>query len=190
VSRGRAGRRQRVAVIEPAGGAPRRRSMPLPIVWDEGPNAKVSSASIAAWLKEGSLRRPGAGRPNKRRTDKTALAGASRNTRRSTPIRTRTRQVEERRTRPARYTATSASVVLDAERTSRARRPLSEGLRSADPAMREFYRPSSAAGSPPLHVARFIVRPGGPHRQRCRGTPVKAGVVARGGHEATAGTIP
>jgi len=25
----------------------------LPIVWDEGPNAKVSSASIAAWLKEG-----------------------------------------------------------------------------------------------------------------------------------------
>jgi isoquinoline 1-oxidoreductase beta subunit len=25
----------------------------LPITWDEGPNAKVSSASIAAWLKEG-----------------------------------------------------------------------------------------------------------------------------------------
>src|SRR5579884_2002101 len=25
----------------------------LPIVWDEGPNAKVSSESIAAWLKEG-----------------------------------------------------------------------------------------------------------------------------------------
>ena len=27
--------------------------MPLPVVWDEGENAKVSSASIAAWLKEG-----------------------------------------------------------------------------------------------------------------------------------------
>jgi len=35
------------------GGAPRRRSDALPIVWDEAGNGNVSSVSIAEQLKEG-----------------------------------------------------------------------------------------------------------------------------------------
>jgi isoquinoline 1-oxidoreductase beta subunit len=48
----------------------------LPITWDEGPNAKVSSASIAAWLKEG-LDADTALVGNKTGDAKAALAGAA-----------------------------------------------------------------------------------------------------------------
>ncbi len=48
----------------------------LPIVWDEGPNAKVSSASIAAMLKEG-LTAEQAFVGNTRGDTKAAIAGAS-----------------------------------------------------------------------------------------------------------------
>ncbi len=48
----------------------------LPIVWDEGENAKVSSASIAAWLKEG-LDAEQAFVGNKGGDVKAALAGAA-----------------------------------------------------------------------------------------------------------------
>jgi isoquinoline 1-oxidoreductase beta subunit len=48
----------------------------LPIVWDEGENAKVSSASIAAWLKEG-LDVDQALVGNKTGDAKAALAGAA-----------------------------------------------------------------------------------------------------------------
>jgi isoquinoline 1-oxidoreductase beta subunit len=48
----------------------------LPIVWDEGDNAKVSSESIAAWLKEG-LDADQALVGNKTGDAKTALAGAA-----------------------------------------------------------------------------------------------------------------
>jgi isoquinoline 1-oxidoreductase beta subunit len=48
----------------------------LPIVWDEGPNAKVSSASIAAMLKEG-LTAEQAFVGNQRGDTKAALAGAA-----------------------------------------------------------------------------------------------------------------
>jgi isoquinoline 1-oxidoreductase beta subunit len=48
----------------------------LPIVWDEGPNAKVSNASIAAMLKEG-LDAPQAFVGNENGDAKTALAGAA-----------------------------------------------------------------------------------------------------------------
>ena len=48
----------------------------LPIVWDEGPNAKVSSASIAAWLKEG-LDAPEAFVGNDNGDAKAALASAA-----------------------------------------------------------------------------------------------------------------
>ncbi|MCZ8040938.1 MAG: molybdopterin-dependent oxidoreductase [Beijerinckiaceae bacterium] len=49
----------------------------LPIVWDEGPHAKVSSASLAEWLKEG-LDAPGAVVGNQNGDVKTAIAGAAR----------------------------------------------------------------------------------------------------------------
>ncbi|RDJ20939.1 xanthine dehydrogenase family protein molybdopterin-binding subunit [Bosea caraganae] len=49
----------------------------LPIVWDEGENAKVSSESIAAWLKEG-LDAPQAVVGNQVGDVKAAIAGAAR----------------------------------------------------------------------------------------------------------------
>ncbi|HRK23747.1 MAG TPA: molybdopterin-dependent oxidoreductase, partial [Beijerinckiaceae bacterium] len=49
----------------------------LPIVWDEGPNAKVSSETIAAMLKEG-LDADQAYEGNRRGDAKAALAGAAR----------------------------------------------------------------------------------------------------------------
>jgi isoquinoline 1-oxidoreductase beta subunit len=49
----------------------------LPIVWDEGEHAKVSSASIAAWLKEG-LDAPEAVVGNQNGDIKAAIAGAAR----------------------------------------------------------------------------------------------------------------
>ena len=57
------------------GGRPSRRSMRLPIVWDEGPNAKVSSETIAATLKEG-LDAEQAYDGNKEGDVKAAIAGA------------------------------------------------------------------------------------------------------------------
>ena len=49
----------------------------LPIVWDEGENAKVSSASIAAWLKEGLEDSAPAFVGNANGDAKAALAGAA-----------------------------------------------------------------------------------------------------------------
>ncbi len=49
----------------------------LPIIWDEGPHAKVSSASLAEWLKEG-LDAPGAVVGNQNGDVKAAIAGAAR----------------------------------------------------------------------------------------------------------------
>ncbi|HEY5794898.1 MAG TPA: molybdopterin cofactor-binding domain-containing protein [Bosea sp. (in: a-proteobacteria)] len=49
----------------------------LPIVWDEGEHAKVSSASLAAWLKEG-LDAPTAVVGNQNGDVKAAIAGAAR----------------------------------------------------------------------------------------------------------------
>jgi isoquinoline 1-oxidoreductase beta subunit len=49
----------------------------LPIVWDDGPHAKVSSASLAEWLKEG-LDAPGAVVGNQNGDVKAAIAGAAR----------------------------------------------------------------------------------------------------------------
>jgi isoquinoline 1-oxidoreductase beta subunit len=49
----------------------------LPITWDEGDNAKVSSETIAAWLKEGLDDRQPAFVGNQNGDIKTALAGAA-----------------------------------------------------------------------------------------------------------------
>ena len=49
----------------------------LPIIWDEGPHAKVSSESLAAWLKEG-LDVPEAVVGNQNGDVKAAMAGAAR----------------------------------------------------------------------------------------------------------------
>ena len=62
----------------------------LPIVWDEGPNANVSSASIADFLKEGLDCRAGVRRQPGRRRESRDRRARPRRSRRSTPIRTRT----------------------------------------------------------------------------------------------------
>ncbi|WP_398484282.1 molybdopterin cofactor-binding domain-containing protein [Tardiphaga sp.] len=49
----------------------------LPIVWDEGPNANVSSASIAKWLEEGLDPAQPAFTANKNGDVKAAIAGAA-----------------------------------------------------------------------------------------------------------------
>jgi isoquinoline 1-oxidoreductase beta subunit len=49
----------------------------LPIVWDEGPHAQLSSAAVAAWLKEG-LDAPEAAVGNRQGDARAAIAGAAR----------------------------------------------------------------------------------------------------------------
>ncbi len=49
----------------------------LPVVWDEGPNANVSSASIAKWLEEGLDPAQPAFAANKNGDAKAAIAGAA-----------------------------------------------------------------------------------------------------------------
>ena len=63
----------------------------LPIVWDEGDNAKVSSASIAQWLEEGlDNAQAGIHRQPERRRQGRALPAPPRRSKRSTTIPTRT----------------------------------------------------------------------------------------------------
>ena len=62
----------------------------LPIVWDEGENAKVSSASIGKWLKEGLDAAQPAFVGNKTATRRPRSPAPPRRSRRSTPIPTRT----------------------------------------------------------------------------------------------------
>ena len=62
----------------------------LPIVWDEGENAKVSSAAIAEWLKAGLDAPRGVRRQQERRRQGRDRQARRRKSRRSTPIRTRT----------------------------------------------------------------------------------------------------
>ena len=62
----------------------------LPIDWDEGPNAKVSSATIAAMLKEGLDASAGLRRQPEPATSRPRSPARPRRSRRSTAIRTRT----------------------------------------------------------------------------------------------------
>ena len=67
----------------------------LPIEWDKGPNAKVSSESIAKWLEEG-LTADTKFVGNKSGDVQAALGARPRRSRRSTPIPTRTTSVSSR----------------------------------------------------------------------------------------------
>ena len=62
----------------------------LPIVWDEGDNAKVSSASIAKWLAEGLDMRSRPSSATRTATPRPRSPAPPRRSRRSTPIPTRT----------------------------------------------------------------------------------------------------
>ena len=62
----------------------------LPIVWDEGPNAKVSSAIDRRMAQGRPRRRAGLRRQPERRRQGGASPARRRRSRRSTPIRTRT----------------------------------------------------------------------------------------------------
>ena len=62
----------------------------LPIVWDEGENAKVSSELIAKWLAEGLDNAQPAYIGNQNGDAKAAIAAPPRRSRRSTTIPTRT----------------------------------------------------------------------------------------------------
>ena len=83
----------------------------LPIVWDEGENAKVSSESIAKWLAEGSrCLAAGLRRQQERRCASRALPAPPRRSRRSTTIPTRTTPRMEPMNATALYTADKCEV--------------------------------------------------------------------------------
>jgi len=77
----------------------------LPIVWDEGDNAKVSSASIAKWLEEGLDSAQPAFIGNQNGDAKLRLRARPRKSRRSTTIPTRTTPRWSRLNATALYTA-------------------------------------------------------------------------------------
>jgi isoquinoline 1-oxidoreductase subunit beta len=72
----------------------------LPIVWDEGDNAKVASASVAKWLEDGLDAAQPAVVGNKNGDVGAALAGAATKSKRSIAIRTRTTPPWSRSTPP------------------------------------------------------------------------------------------
>ena len=118
----------------------------LPITWDEGENAKVSSASIAAWLKEG-LDVDQALVGNKGGDVKAALAGAAKKVEAIYSYPYQNHATLEPQNATARYTAEQVrGVVLDAERRGwhwrRRRRRAACRFPSA-----KSTRPSSAADS-------------------------------------------
>ena len=106
---GRAGRRHGVAVVADTWWQAKTALDALPIVWDEGENAKVSSATIAEWLKAGlDAREAFVG--NQNGDAKARSPARPRRSRRSTPIRTRTTPRMEPMNATALYTADKCEV--------------------------------------------------------------------------------
>ena len=87
---GRAGRRHAVAVVADTWWHAKTALEALPIVWDEGPNAKVSSASIAEWLEDGLDDAQPAFVGNSAATSRRRSPARPRRSRRSTATPTRT----------------------------------------------------------------------------------------------------
>ena len=119
----------------------------LPIVWDDGPNAKVSSASIAELLKEGldAPSRPSSA--TRTATPRRRSPARPRRSRRSTPIRTRTTPAMEPMNATARYTADKCEVWIRARRTAKPRSRPRWRRPACRPKSATSTRSSSAAAS-------------------------------------------
>ena len=153
----------------------------LPIVWDEGENAKVSSATIAEWLKAG-LDAPEAFVGNKNGDAKDAISGAAKKVEAVYAYPYQNHAPMEPMNATALYTADKCEVwgptqngeaafARDLGRVGTARRQV-RGLQ--DPPRRRV-RP--ARGLPRLR------HPGRPDRQADARHAGEAVVVARGGHD-------
>ena len=154
----------------------------LPIEWDEGENAKVSSASIAAWLKEGlDVEQAFVG--NKGGDVKAALASATKKYEAVYGYPYQNHATMEPQNATALYTPDKCEVwCSNSERRSRARGHF-RSIRAADPQVRSVQDFPWRRIWPALNLAR-LRSPGGPLGQGDAGHPGQAAVVARRGHDA------
>ena len=151
----------------------------LPIVWDDGPNAKVSSASIAEILKAG-LDAPEAFVGNQQGDAKAAIAGAAKKVEAVYAYPFQNHAAMEPMNATALYTPDKCEVWTSTpERRSRAR-GRARGERIADRKVRrvryDSRRRLRPAGEKRVRVAR------GSHRQGNAGHADQADQVARGRH--------
>ena len=154
----------------------------LPIVWDEGENAKVSSESIAKWLAEGLDNRGPAFVGNENGDVKAAIAGAAKKVEAvySYPYQNHA-TMEPHERHGALHRRQMRGLVRHAERRSRVRggagsiRPAGRQVRRAQTDARRRLRPARPDRLCPA---------GGAHRQADAGHADQAAVVARRGHDA------
>ena len=153
----------------------------LPVVWDEGENAKVSSASIAEWLKAG-LDAPDAFVGNQNGNAKDAIAKAAKKVEAVYAYPYQNHAPMEPMNATALYTPGAMSGVgPDPERRSRLRRHPG-GVRSPRRQVRGLQAPPRRRVRPARRLPR-LHHPGRPHRQADAGHAGEAVVVARGGHD-------
>ncbi len=153
----------------------------LPIVWDEGENAKVSSESIAAWLKEG-LDAEQAFVGNQNGDAKAAIAAAAKRVEAVYAYPYQAHATMEPMNATALYTADQVrGVGADPERRSSVRDgdggigPARGQVRSAqDQSRRRFW---------PAHRVPRLCAASRHHRQADSRHAGEAHVVARGGHD-------
>ena len=154
----------------------------LPIVWDEGDNAKVSSASIAKWLEEGLDSAQPAFVGNQNGDAKAAVASAAKKVEAvyNYPYQNHA-TMEPLERHGALYRGQMRGVVRNAERRGRFRgdagsvRSAGRQMRGAQADARWRLRPSRPDR---------LCAAGGFHRQANAGHPDQAVVVARRGHAA------
>ena len=154
----------------------------LPIVWDEGDNAKVSSASIAKWLEEGLDSAQPAFIGNQNGDAKAAIAGAAKKVEAVYNYPYQNHATMEPLNATALYTAGQMrGLVRHPERRGRLRR----GAGGLGPAGRQMRRAQADAGRR-LRPSRpdRLCPAGGGDRQADAGHADQAAVVARRGHAA------
>jgi molybdopterin-binding aldehyde dehydrogenase-like protein len=154
----------------------------LPIVWDEGENAKVSSASIAAWLKEG-LDAEQAFVGNKGGDVTAALASAAKKVEAVYSYPYQHHVTMEPQNATARYTADKCEVWCSTpERRSRTGDNIG-GMWAAGPQVRGLQDLPRRRIRSPLDLAR-LRSPSGPDRHGDARHAGQTLVVARRGHDA------
>ena len=154
----------------------------LPIVWDEGDNAKVSSASIAKWLEEGLDPAQPAFVGNQNGDAKAAIAGAAKKVEAVYNYPYQNHATMEPLNATALYTADKCEVWCGTQNGEAAFaavlevvRPAGRQMRRAQADARRRLRPSRPDRLCPA---------GGRHRQADAGHADQAVVVARRGHAA------
>ena len=155
----------------------------LPIDWDEGPNAKVSSATIAAMLKAGLDADQAVRRQQERRRARPRLPPRRRRSRRSTPIPYQNHAPMEPMNATARYTPESARSGRRRRTARRHSPPRAEAVGPAGRQVRGLQDPSRWRLRPARRVTRLRA-PGRADRQADARHAGQADLVARRRHGA------